>query len=237
MASTRLPGKMLLDIAGRPLLWHVWQRVNQMQTAVTITVATDSDVIADTVTGWGGRALLTDPACRSGTERIVSIVDQLHGDLVINVQGDEPLIDPDLLDQLVVVAQSADAAVTTPIFAIEHTADIIDPNLVKVVRATDGTALYFSRSPIPFVRDVDQSDWLDAARFWGHIGVYAFRRDVLTTYDQLPVGRLERVERLEQLRFLEAGYRIQTVVANRPAIAVDTADDLRRVRAILEKQA
>jgi 3-deoxy-manno-octulosonate cytidylyltransferase (CMP-KDO synthetase) len=236
MASTRLPGKVLLDIAGRPMLWHVWQRVMQMQTTVTVTVAADSDAIADRVMAWGGRAVLTDPACQSGTERIASIVDQLRGDLIINVQGDEPLIDPDLLDRLVTVAQSADAAVTTPIYAIERATDITDPHVVKVVCAADGAALYFSRSPIPFVRDVAQTEWLHTMRFWGHIGVYAFRRELLEAYAGLPIGRLERAERLEQLRFLEAGYRIQTLIAERPAIAVDTPEDLRRVRAIIENE-
>lgn len=224
---------MLADIHGHLLIWHVWNRVRQAQRIAAVYVATDSDEVRAIVEGWGGRALMTSPDCQSGTERIASCIDRLDADLILNVQGDEPLIDPTMLDALIARWEAAPADLITPVFQIHSPDELHNPNIVKVVRTASGEALYFSRSPIPYVRDVPEADWLDRQTFWGHIGVYGYRRPVLEAYPTLPASPLEQAERLEQLRFLEAGYRFQTVETDYRPIAVDTAEDLEKVRELL----
>jgi 3-deoxy-manno-octulosonate cytidylyltransferase (CMP-KDO synthetase) len=153
----------------------------------------------------------------------------------LNVQGDEPLVDPEMLDALVSSWTSAPCDLITPIYRITKVKDLNNPNVVKVVRAQDGRALYFSRSPIPYVRDLPQEKWLEHQPFWGHIGVYGYRREVLAKYACLPVSLLQQAESLEQLCYLEAGYTIQTVETTYHSIAVDTQEDLEKVRHMLCK--
>ena len=235
LASTRLPGKMLADIHGRPLLWHVWNRVRQARLLEGIYVATDSEQIRQAVESWGGQAFMTSPGCRSGTERIASILPLLSARLIINVQGDEPTIDPLLLDDLVTAWQQGGRDILTPVYELTSTEDLLNPNVVKVARTHTGRALYFSRSPIPFVRDLPVERWLERGPFWGHVGVYAYPREVLEAYPQLPPSSLEAVESLEQLRYLEAGYAIQTIASSYRPVAVDTPADLERVRQMIER--
>ena len=232
-ASTRLPRKVLADVHGKPLIWHVWNRVSQAQAFDAVYVATDSEEVRQVVEGWGGTALMTSAECRSGTERIASLVDTLNADLIVNVQGDEPLVSSRMLSALVEAWQQSPSDLITPVFPIETLGELISPNIVKVARTADGTALYFSRSAIPYIRDLPQERWLERHQFWGHIGVYGYRRDVLAVYASLPVSDLEQVEQLEQLRFLEAGYRFQTVVTDYRPVAVDVAADLEAVRRLL----
>ena len=153
----------------------------------------------------------------------------MSGQFILNVQGDEPLMEPAILDSLVERWEQSSAPIITPVYRMPGVAELFDPNIVKVVRAADGFALYFSRSPVPYVRDVPTDQWLQRHAFWGHVGVYGYG-EVLEQYDVLPASMLEDVERLEQLRFLEAGYRIQTVVTDYRPIAVDTPEDLAGVR-------
>jgi len=235
VASTRLPRKVLADICGKPLIQHVWERVSQTKSIDSVIVATDSSEVVQVVAGWGGRTLLTDPDCQSGTERIASIAGELDADLVLNVQGDEPLVDPGMLDTLVATWMSTPCDMITPVYCITKIDDLSNPNVVKVARAQDGRALYFSRSSIPYVRDVPQENWLEHQTFWGHIGVYGYRKKVLEKYAGLPASPLQAAESLEQLRFLEAGYSIQTVETTYQSIAVDTQEDLEKVRRILCK--
>lgn len=233
LGSTRLSRKVLADIHGRPLIWHVWNRVQQAQRIDAVYVATDSEEVKDTVDGWGGQVLLTSPDCRSGTERLAACLDRVDADHIINVQGDEPLVDPAMLDALVARWEEAPADLITPVFRIHTLEELLNPNIVKVARASTGEALYFSRSPIPFVRDLPQEEWLTQHTFWGHIGVYGYRRDVLAAYPKLPVSPLEKAESLEQLRFLDAGYRFQTVETDYRPVAVDVAADLEHVRRLV----
>jgi len=230
LGSTRLPGKVLLDIHGKPLLWHVWQQVRQARQVEAVYVATDAREVCQAVEAWGGQVLLTSPDCQSGTERIASVIDQIPGDLILNVQGDEPMLDPLMLDQLVEAWRENRADVVTPVYPIDLAEELANPNIVKVARAGSGRALYFSRSPIPYVRDLPPERWGERGVHWGHIGVYAYRREVLDTYTSLPPSSLENTERLEQLRLLEAGYRIDTIETHYRSIAVDTFADLERVR-------
>jgi len=235
LASTRLPGKVLADICGKPLIQHVWERVSQAKRISSVIVATDSMEVVEVVSAWGGKAILTDPACQSGTERIASILDQLEADLILNVQGDEPLVDPRMLEALVAGWMAAPSDLITPVYRITNTEDLRNPNIVKVARAQDGRALYFSRSPIPYVRDWPMEKWLERQAFLGHIGVYGYRRAVLEKYAELPASPLQKAESLEQLRFLEAGFTIQTVETTYHSISVDTLEDLEKVRSFLCK--
>lgn len=233
LASTRLPRKVLADLGGKPVLRHVWDRVARMRRATEILVATDSEEVAAAVAGWGGQFVLTSPECRSGTERIASILDGLKGQFILNVQGDEPFIDPVLLDSLVESFAATGGDVVTPVYPLRDYATLANPAVVKVARGADGRAWYFSRSPIPHVRGVPMEQWPARGLHWGHLGVYGYARAKLAAYATLPESPLETVEALEQLRFLEAGWRIQTVETQDHAVAIDTPDDLARARAML----
>jgi 3-deoxy-manno-octulosonate cytidylyltransferase (CMP-KDO synthetase) len=179
---------------------------------------------------------MTSKDCPSGTARIASVAGQLDAHIVVNVQGDEPLITGRVVDSLIESLQGSDADVATPVYRITDLEDVTNPNVVKVVRGADHKALYFSRSPIPHVRDCDLSEWLSVAPFWGHAGVYAYRRSVLLEYPGLPEGSMERAEKLEQLRLLEAGKQFLTVEIDYHPEAVDTPADLEAVKRIMSGQ-
>jgi 3-deoxy-manno-octulosonate cytidylyltransferase (CMP-KDO synthetase) len=233
LASTRLPRKVLADLGGRPVLRHVWERAARMRRATEVLVATDSEEVARAVAGWGGQFVLTSPACRSGTERIASILDGLRGDFILNVQGDEPFIEPALLEALVERFATAGGDLVTPVYPIRDYDTLANPAVVKVARTADGRALYFSRSPIPHLRGVQPEQWAEQGTYWGHLGVYGYARAALARYPALPESALEAAESLEQLRFLEAGFCIQTVETNYHAVAIDTPADLERARTLL----
>jgi 3-deoxy-manno-octulosonate cytidylyltransferase (CMP-KDO synthetase) len=225
--SSRLPAKALAEIAGVPMVVRVWQQASKAKSVARVIVATDDERIAAPVRAVGGEAMLTSPAHPSGTDRIAEIAAKLVADVYLGVQGDQPFIEPSDLDALA-AAMGSDASIqmatlATPI--VDHL-EWTDPNKVKVVCGADGDALYFSRSPIPHARDGGMPK--EALR---HIGVYAYRRDFLMKFAALGVGVLENVEKLEQLRALEHGYRIKVVKSIAPSMEVDTADDLARARA------
>ena len=230
MESSRLSGKVLAGIAGKPMLRHVCERSARARLVSSVSVATDSPQISEQVQDWGFTVHMTASNLPSGTARIASVLDKLEAEIIVNVQGDEPLIEPELIDQVVEALHDSDVTVTTPIYPLSASNDVHDPNVVKVVVDHNGRAMYFSRNSIPHVRDTKHEAWLDSTRFWGHVGLYGFRRSVLAAYPTLPAGELETIERLEQLRFLEAGIAIQTVRAERPSVGVDTPADLERVR-------
>jgi 3-deoxy-manno-octulosonate cytidylyltransferase (CMP-KDO synthetase) len=232
LASTRLPRKVLADLGGKPVLRHVWERAARMRRATEVLVATDSEEVAAVVAGWGGQFVLTSPACRSGTERIASILDGLRGEFILNVQGDEPFIDPALLDALAERFAAAGGDLVTPVYPIRDAATLASAAVVKVVRGADGRALYFSRAAIPYGRGVPPEQWAERGGYWGHLGVYGYSRAALARYPALPESALEAAESLEQLRFLEAGFCIQTVETDYHAVAIDTPEDLARARAL-----
>ncbi|MCZ2344463.1 MAG: 3-deoxy-manno-octulosonate cytidylyltransferase [Bacteroidales bacterium] len=229
LESTRLPRKILVDLAGRPLLWHVWQRTCLAACVDRVVVVTDSTEVQTAVQEWGGAVVMSSPGCVTGTDRLASVLDQLAGDLILNVQGDQPLLDPVLLDRLVTTWSQKPDTVVTPIYRLTQDAALHNPATVKVVIAANGEALYFSRSAIPYLRRKTAI----SIPVWGHIGVYAFPRAVLQAYSHLPVGPLEQAEVLEQLRLLENGIAIRTMVVPMASRSVDTAEDLHQVRAIL----
>jgi len=234
LASTRLPNKVLANIEGHPMLWHTYQRCLQASKVSEVHIATDAETVAEAVRNWGGKVWMTDTHCTSGTERIVSILDNLDCDIIINVQGDQPLIDSALITQIIEIFETNKSMpdIVTPICPIDND-KIFDPNLVKITRRHDGYALYFSRNPIPYIRDVKTENWPKTAQFFGHIGIYGYRRQVLQTYHSLPKSPLEEAEKLEQLRFLQAGKSIFTFITSNYPSSVDTAADLERVRARL----
>jgi 3-deoxy-manno-octulosonate cytidylyltransferase (CMP-KDO synthetase) len=227
--STRLPGKALADIAGRPMIEHVYRRAAAAAKVSRVIVATDDRRIADAVAGFGGEAVMTAPSHQSGTDRIAEVAASIACDIVVNVQGDEPVLPPETIDAAV-APMLADRALemSTLRRRIDDPAEHQNPNVTKVVVDRDGYALYFSRAPIPYTRP-GQS----AAPAWAHIGLYVYRRDTLLRLAGLPPTAMERAEALEQLRALEYGVRIKAVTTAYASIGVDTPDDLARVRALL----
>lgn len=228
-ASTRFPGKLLALLNGKAVLWHTLQAVRGMKLADEICVLTDDNRILESVSSWGASAIMTPPHCRSGMERAASVIKQLKGDIILNVQGDEPLVDPKALDAILEAAKNTQAPILTPIYPLENQEHLFDPNLVKVVINQKGQALYFSRSTIPFLRDVAKEDWFNNHTFYGHIGIYACKRSVLENYPNIPPSPLETAENLEQLRFMDYGYSIQTFIT-KPSIGIDTPADLERAQ-------
>lgn len=233
-ASTRLPGKPLLPIAGRPMLQHVYERAMACG-AGTVVIATDDGRIRDAAAGFNATVCMTAAGHTSGTERLGEVVEHLGWDdstLVVNVQGDEPLIAPALIRQVATgLAENTDAAVATLAWPVDEAAEMQDPNIVKVVLDRAGYALYFSRAPVPFLRDENAGMTAGGLR---HIGLYAYRAGFLARYAQLPVSPLEQVEKLEQLRVLWNGLKIHvSIAAEMPGPGVDTPADLERVEQLL----
>ena len=236
-ASTRLPGKMLADIAGTPMVVHTARRA-QKSKASAVYVATDDQEIFDVVSDHGFNALMTDPAHPSGTDRLSEVAQQLAlppETIVVNVQGDEPLIDPELINQVAAtLLASPDAAIATAAYPIREIEKLFNPNVVKVVLNQLKQALYFSRAPIPWDRDAFQAEDKELTatmQAYHHIGLYAYRAHFLRVFPSLAPGILEQLESLEQLRALENGYKIQLMITNNaPAPGVDSAEDFAIVR-------
>jgi 3-deoxy-manno-octulosonate cytidylyltransferase (CMP-KDO synthetase) len=231
--STRLPGKALADIGGRPMIELVYQRAAAARSIASVLVATDDDRIARAVERFGGAVRMTSSAHPSGTDRLAEVAAGLDCDVVVNVQGDEPLIEPGMIDEAV-APLAADLALemSTLRRRLDDPGEVRNPNVTKVVVDRDGFALYFSRAPIPFVRDGSP-----AAPAWRHVGLYAYRRACLLRLAGLPPTALERSEALEQLRALEHGIRIKAVETRFDSIGVDTPEDLERVRRLVSAEA
>jgi len=226
-SSTRLPGKALVEIEGVPMVVRVWRQTARARALSRVVVATDDERIARAVAAAGGEAMMTSPAHQSGTDRIAEVAAKVPAAIYLNVQGDLPFIDPADLDALAAPMRAdGDIAMATLATSIVNADEWHNPNVVKVVCDARGDALYFSRAPIPWPRDGAAPPTL-ARR---HIGVYAYRRDFLLRFAQLEPGVLEALEKLEQLRALERGFRIRVVASVAPSLEVDTAEDLTRAR-------
>ncbi len=232
-ASSRLPGKPLLDIAGKPMVVRVAEQAAKSG-AGEIVIATDFEKISQVAAQYTIKAVMTHINHASGTDRIAEVAAKLNwadDDIVVNVQGDEPLIEPSLIDEVAQhLANSTDAVMATACHAIHDEAAFLNPNIVKVVIDANGNALYFSRAPIPYPRDDSYKNNIQAYR---HIGIYAYRVGFLKQYAQLTSTELEKIESLEQLRVLHHGYKIGvTITKNAPATGVDTQEDLDYVRSL-----
>ncbi len=228
-ASTRLPGKPLADILGKPMVQHVYERAMQVPGVHTVLVATDDERVNQAVQAFGGRCVMTSAAHPSGTDRLTEVMTQVKADIYINLQGDEPLVRPDDIAKLAAGMRADPALQVGTLCHLISAAEAVNPNTVKVVLATNGDALYFSRSPIPYVRDGGG----DAARYLKHVGVYAYRRDMLAAYASLPQPMIEQAEKLEQLRLMAAGVRIRAFEVVPTGPGVDTPECLERVRALM----
>lgn len=231
-ASSRFPGKPLAMIMGKTMIERVYLRVSACPQVNHVCVATDDARIVQAVEAFGGRAILTSPDHPSGTDRVAEAAGRVAGDLILNVQGDEPLIEPEMLSMALepLMADSSIPMATLKTLLTDPQ-EWTSPNVVKVVTDMRGFALYFSRAPIPFVRDGQGEP---AARF-KHIGLYAYQREALIRLAKLPATPLERAEKLEQLRALEHGYRIAVPTTERSSVGVDTPEDLARVLKVLER--
>ena len=231
--STRLPGKPLVSLAGKPMIQRVYERAKMAERANQVIVATDDERIVKAVERFGGEARMTRADHRTGTERVAEVAARENGDVFVNVQGDEPLLDPVAVDTAVgALLEEPAAAIATVATPIRTPADIMDPNVVKTVLDFENNGLYFSRAGIPWVRD---SASKIQVRHLKHLGLYVFQRDALLEYPTLPQGELERIEQLEQLRWLENGWKIRVAEVAHDAVSVDVPEDVARVEKLLEK--
>jgi 3-deoxy-manno-octulosonate cytidylyltransferase (CMP-KDO synthetase) len=224
--STRLPGKPLALIAGKPMVEHVYRRAAEARRVEAVVVATDDPRVADAVAGFGGVAVMTRADHATGTDRLAEVAGALDGEVVLNVQGDEPLMTADAIDAVagLLLSRPQDQMATLRRRTDDDT-DLDNPGIVKLVVDREGYALYFTRSRVPFVRAGHPTP-----AYWRHLGLYAYRRPFLATLADLPPTPLEQAEGLEQLRALEHGYRISTAETSADTIGVDTPEDLERVR-------
>ena len=235
-SSTRLPGKPLVSLAGKPMIQRVWERARRAERGSRVLIATDDERILQAAAAFGAEAVMTRAEHRSGTERVAEVAAAITAheeEIFVNVQGDWPLIDPEVIDKVVEAIESEDGiSVATSMVPIARPGDIMDPSIVKVVVDFDDDALYFSRAPIPWVRDRGSPVH---AQHWKHLGLYAFRRAALLDFPTLPQGDLERIEQLEQLRWMENGYKIRVVETRHDSISVDVPEDVARVEELLRE--
>lgn len=237
-ASTRFPGKPLALIEGKPMIEWVWKGVCSVEAVDEAVVATDDERIAAAVRGFGGEVMMTGSQHKSGTDRCGEVLGKWghEVDVVINVQGDEPRVEHTQLESLIGAFDDAGVQIATLKKRISRQEELFSPNCVKLVSDPQGNAIYFSRNPIPYLRGVEQQDWLAQRDYYKHIGIYAFRSDVLKQVVRLEQSDLEKSESLEQLRWLENGYRIavrETMVEN---IGIDTPEDLQQLNEILRNK-
>ena len=231
--STRLAAKVLAHIQGKPMIQHVWERAKKSRVLDELLVATDDQRIIDTVEAFGGKAVMTGAHHQSGSDRIAQAVKSLKYDVVINIQGDEPLITYPVIDALgKAMKKDAKCVMATVITPLHDALEVENPNTVKVVIDQDQNALYFSRSAIPYNRaEVAGKE----VGYFKHLGIYAYRKSFLLKITKWPKSHLEKMESLEQLRVLEAGYKIKTVLTDAATISVDTREDLLKVEEFLRK--
>jgi len=229
-ASSRFHGKPLIDIEGKTMIQRVYEQVKKSTKLNDVVVATDDQRIAETVLSFGGEVVMTEEHHQSGTDRCAEVITNIEGyDVAINIQGDEPFIDPAQIDLLANCFEDTTTQIATLIKEITAEEELFNVNIPKVVRNTKGEAIFFSRQTIPFLRAVEKDQWLQRQTFYKHIGIYAYQVDTLKALTQLPISMLEEAEALEQLRWLENGYAIQTAITTHETVAVDTKEDLAKI--------
>jgi len=248
--ATRFEGKVLANLSGKPVIQHVWERAKESRALNDLIVATDSEKVIKVVESFGGKAVYTSKDQPSGTDRIAEVVNPIDVKIVINIQGDEPFIHPSMIDGLAgTLLGDESIPMATVIKKISKKKELLNPNVVKVVVNKEKDALYFSRSPIPYVREGERHHSIFDVHYWfsvhsfrpesqdyyKHIGIYAYTKDFLFTYTNLPKSKLEETEKLEQLRALENGYKIKTVETKFDTVGIDTPEDLKKAEGMLKK--
>ncbi len=237
--STRFPGKALYPLNGIPLVQHVYERAKRSHLAEDVIIATDNEDILVKVHSFGGKAILTDKKHPSGTDRVAEVAASLNYDIIVNVQCDEPLIRPQMIDDVITILDDTEASIGTLVKKIQRLDELINPNVVKVVIDKQGFAMYFSRSPIPFYRDKwiniseIQNSKIALKNFYKHIGIYSYRREALISFASMKPSKLELIEKLEQLRAIENGLRIKTKETYFELHGVDTPQDIEKVKKCL----
>ena len=238
-ASTRFPGKPLADLGGKPMIQWVYE--NTLQSIDDVIVATDHPDIESAVKGFGGKVIMTSPEHPSGTDRCAEVIEilQKNGesyDVALNIQGDEPFIRNTHLSLLKQAFDKEDTQIATLANIIEDPEELFDPNVVKIVTGKEGRALYFSRSPMPYLRNRPENEWFRSFKYMKHLGMYAYRTEILRQITRLKTSPLEQAESLEQLRWLEDGYRIIVHTTTEVGIGIDTPEDLEKARRIISSQ-
>lgn len=231
--STRFPGKPLTIIQGKTMIRRVWEQAKKASALTEVAIATDDDRIVDEVISFGGNVIMTETVHPTGTDRCrealetSELMSGISYDAVINIQGDEPFIDPEQINLVASCFENPSTQLATLVKRLTKTEDLFNPNIIKVVTSNMGEALYFSRSPIPHFRGEKEEDWITKGIYYKHIGIYGYRTDVLRNITLLPQGELEKTESLEQLRWLENGYRIQIKETDKESRSVDAPEDLK----------
>jgi 3-deoxy-manno-octulosonate cytidylyltransferase (CMP-KDO synthetase) len=228
--STRFPGKPLALINGKPMIQHVYEQVKKAKTIDEVVIATDYEDIIKKADQFGGIAIMTRNDHESGSDRIAEVAEKVDGDIFLNVQGDEPLIHPELIDEIIALSKENPQHVITAKTKLESVEEVNNPNVVKVVTSSNNDALYFSRSPIPYKRNEININ------YFKHLGIYCYPKDILKSYVGLPKSMLEKVESLEQLRLLENGYKLKVLETSYDAVGVDTPEDIKKVESLMEER-
>ncbi|WP_428330711.1 3-deoxy-manno-octulosonate cytidylyltransferase [Mucilaginibacter sp.] len=232
-ASSRFPGKPLVDIGGKSMIQRVYEQAKKCTNLTEVIVATDDERIFDHVTGFGGVAVMTSADHQSGTDRCAEVATQHpQYEVIINIQGDEPYIDPEQITKLATCFNDAATQIATLIKKVQNEQELLNVNSPKVVINKLSEAVYFSRSPMPHIRGQEQQDWLKHFTYFKHIGIYGYRADILQQITKLPVSSLEKAESLEQLRWIENGYRIKVAETELETHAIDTPEDLEKLSII-----
>ncbi len=237
-ASTRFPGKPLIDIQGKSMLQHVYERSSQSTSLNKVVVATDDERIFKHVLSFGGEVVMTAMDHPSGTDRCWDALQQLDGNYryVINIQGDEPFIDPAQIDELASALQDDSVELATQMIPVHSHSELFDKGEVKIVLNDKMEALYFSRMVIPFIKGVDEKEWHLHHTYYRHVGMYAYRKDILEKITKLPVSSLEKAESLEQLRWLENGFKIKCTITHFESHCIDTPQDVEKVLHLMGKE-
>ncbi|WDF54086.1 3-deoxy-manno-octulosonate cytidylyltransferase [Mucilaginibacter sp. KACC 22063] len=229
-ASTRFPGKPLVDIAGKSMIRRVYEQAKKCSSIAEVVVATDDERIYEHVLGFGGKVVMTSDEHQSGTDRCAEVaLKHPEYDVIINIQGDEPYIDPEQLTKVAACFTDETTQIATLIKKINTADELLNVNSPKVIINRFAEAIYFSRSPLPHIRGQEQADWLKHYTYFKHIGVYAYRSDILQEITKLPISSLEKAESLEQLRWIENGYRIKVAETELETHAIDTPEDLKKL--------
>jgi 3-deoxy-manno-octulosonate cytidylyltransferase (CMP-KDO synthetase) len=232
-ASTRFPGKPLVQIQGKSMIRRVWEQACKAESLSGVVVATDDERIVDEVISFGGNVIMTSPEHATGTDRcreaaeMAEMARGIRYDAVINIQGDEPFINPEQINQVASCFQQPLTELATLVKRLQHKEELWNPNIIKVVVSLSGKALYFSRNAIPYVRGTEKENWMEMHRFYKHIGIYGYRRDILDEITRLGTSTLEKAESLEQLRWLENGYTIQVKETEFESRSVDSPEDVK----------